>query len=136
RSGEHLERRAELAAGTVEAAELVRHFEAAGDRKRALAYGIRAADEARAVHANHKAIGFYTGALALLPAGSGRWRDLLQRTADLLALTGDYEQAAAAYRRLLAPELAGALTPVERVRATRRLGQVLERQGDLDGALE
>ncbi len=136
RSGEHLERRAELAAGTVEAAELVRHFEAAGDRKRALAYGIRAADEARAVHANHKAIGFYTGALALLPAGSGRWRDLLQRTADLLALTGDYEQAAAAYRRLLAPELAGALTPVERVRATRRLGQVLERRGDLDGALE
>lgn len=134
--GGHLERRAELGQGAVDAAELVRHFSAAGNRGKALEYGIRAGDEARAVHANHKAISAYSGALALLPVGSARWRDLLQRTGDLLALTGDTPRAAEVYERLLGDEMRGRLEPREQVRAYRRLGEVLEQRGDFDGALE
>lgn len=132
--GEWLEKRAAL--GGVDPGELVRHFSAAGDRARALEYGIRAGDEARAVHSNHKAIEFYRGALALLPTGSARWRDLLQRTGDLLALVGDYDPAVEAYARLLAPDLVGRLQPAERLRAVRRRGEILAARGDFDGALE
>ena len=142
--GEWLEKRAALAArssaqpapGGVDPAELVRHFAAAADRSRALEYGIRAGDEARAVHSNHKAIEFYRGALALLPAGSARWRDLLQRTGDLLALVGDYGPAVDVYARLLAPDMVDRLSPAERLRAIRRRGEILAARGDFDGALE
>lgn len=134
RCGELLEQRAAL--GTADTGELVRHFGAAGDRKRALEYGIRAGDDARAVHANHRAVAFYEGALALLPAGAARWRSLLATTGDLLEHTGDYDRAAAVYGRLLAHDVARALSPEEAVRAHRRRGEVLERKGDFDGALD
>lgn len=132
----HLERRAQVGTGGIDAGQLVRHFAAAGDRAKALEYGVRAGDEARAVHAHHQAIGFYGDALALLPPGSARWRDLFARTGDLLALVGDTEQAARVYRRLASPELAERCSPAERIRAARRLGEILERRGDYDGALE
>jgi len=133
--GEYLEQRAELGTGAVDLGELVRHFSAAGDRTRALDYGVRAGDEARAVHANHRAIGFYSGALSLLPIGSGRWRGLLLGMGELLALIGDYDRAVEVYDRLLgtAPEK---LAPRERARASRHRGEVLARRGDLDAALE
>lgn len=136
RCGDYLERRAGLGYGAVDAGELVRHFSAAGDRKRALEYGIRAGDDARAVHANHRAIELYQGALALLPVGTARWRGLLQQVGDLLLHTGDYDRAAEAYDRILAPDVERGLAPAERVRAYRRRAEVLERRGDLDGALE
>jgi len=135
RCAAYLEQRALVGTGAVDAGQLVRHFAASGNRAKALEYGIRAGDDARAVHAHHQAIGFYSDALALLPAGSARWRDLFGRTGDLLALVGDYEQAARVYRRLAAQHDEGA-APAERVAALRRLGQILERRGDFDGALE
>ncbi len=133
--GAWLEERAGLARGAVDTGELVRHFAAAGDRRRALDYGIRAGDEARAVHATHKAIELYRGALALLPLGSARWRALLATTGDLLEVHGEYDRAVEVYERLLGPELEPRLEPHERVRAFRRRGEVLERRGDFDGAL-
>jgi serine/threonine protein kinase/tetratricopeptide (TPR) repeat protein len=134
--GTYLEKRHRLGGGAVDLGELVRHFTAAGDRKRALSYGIRAGDQAGAVHANHQAIEFYGEALALLPVGSARWRDLLMRLGDLLALTGAYDQAVEAYDRILVPDVEERLGPEERARAFRRKGEVLERQGDYDAALE
>jgi serine/threonine protein kinase/tetratricopeptide (TPR) repeat protein len=136
RCGDYLERRAGLGYGAVDAGELVRHFSAAGDRKRALEYGIRAGDDARAVHANHRAIELYQGALSLLPVGSARWRGLLQQVGDLLLHTGEYDRAAEAYDRILSPDVEPGLAPTERVRAYRRRAEVLERRGDLDGALD
>lgn len=131
--GEHLERRAELGQSS-DATELFRHFAAAGNRGKALQYGIRAGDEACAVHAYQRAIVAYSEALPLLPSGSSRWRDLVAKTGDLLARTGDTEQASAAYQQIL--DLDGRLLPVERVRALRRQGQILEQRGDYEGALE
>ncbi|MCO5168251.1 MAG: tetratricopeptide repeat protein [Planctomycetes bacterium] len=136
RCGEFLEGRAGLGYGAVDAGELARHFSAAGDRKRALEYGIRAGDDARAVHANHRAIELYQAAMALVPVGSARWRALLQQVGDLLLHTGEYGRAAEAYERVLAPDVARHLAPAELVRAHRRRAEVLERRGDLDGALE
>lgn len=136
RCGEYLERRADLGLGTVGAGELVRHFAAAGDRARALDYGIRAGDEARAVHANRRALDYYGGALSLLPVGSSRWRELLVRTGELLSLLGDYERAADAYRRLLEPDLVERLRAEELVLAHRRLGESLSMRGAFDEALE
>lgn len=131
--GDLLERRAELGQSS-DATELFRHFAAAGNRSKALQYGIRAGDEASAVHAHQRAIAVYSEALALLPTGSARWRDLLARTGDLLARTGDPERALAAYQQIL--DLAERLNPHERVRAFRRQGQILEQRGDYEGALE
>jgi eukaryotic-like serine/threonine-protein kinase len=131
--GEHLERRAELGQ-TSDATELFRHFVAAGSRSKALQYGIRAGDEACAVHAYQRGIAAYSEALPLLPAGSSRWRDLVAKTGDLLARIGDTEQAAAAYQQIL--DLDQRLLPNERVRARRRQGQILEQRGDYEGALE
>ncbi|MBX3472121.1 MAG: tetratricopeptide repeat protein [Planctomycetes bacterium] len=136
RCGEFLEGRAGLGYGAVDAGELARHFSAAGDRKRALEYGIRAGDDARAVHANHLAIELYHAAMALVPVGSARWRALLQQVGDLLLHTGEYGRAAEAYERVLAPDVARQLAPAELVRAHRRRAEVLERRGDLDGALD
>ncbi|MGE0713050.1 MAG: serine/threonine-protein kinase PknK [Planctomycetota bacterium] len=131
--GEHLERRAELG-HPADPEQLVRHFTAAGERAKALEYGIRAGDEARAVHAYQRAIGAYRDALALLPTGSRRWRDLYLRIGQLLARTGDTEGAVSVYTRLL--EKGGRLSPGERVQAHLRLGEALEQRGDFDGALE
>lgn len=131
--GDHLERRAELGQAS-DATELFRHFVAAGSRSKALQYGIRAGDEACAVHAYQRGIAAYSEALPLLPAGSSRWRDLVAKTGDLLARIGDTEQAAAAYQQIL--DLDQRLQPNERVRARRRQGQILEQRGDYEGALE
>ncbi|MBL4843982.1 MAG: protein kinase, partial [Planctomycetes bacterium] len=131
--GDHLVRRAELGQAS-DSTELFRHFAAAGNRSKALQYGIRAGDEACAVHAHQRAIAAYSEALPLLPSGSSRWRDLVAKIGDLLARTGATERASAAYQEIL--DLEKRLLPTERVRALRRQGQILEQRGDYEGALE
>ncbi|MEZ6188086.1 MAG: protein kinase [Planctomycetota bacterium] len=134
RCGEVLEERVREELGAVDLGELVRHFDQAGNRQKALEYGIRAGDQACSVHAYHRAIDLFTSAMGLLPEGSPRRRGLYLRTGDLLALTGDVAQAVAIYERVLETE--EALGPEEHARVVRGLGQLRAQQGDFDGALE
>ena len=66
------------------------------------------------VHAHQRAIASYSEALALLPVGSQRWRDLVARIGDLLARSGDADRARGAYQQIL--DQGARLKPEERVR--------------------
>jgi len=134
RCGEYLEDRVREELGAVDLAELVRHFEQAGNRRKALEYGIRAGEQACAVHAYHRAIDLFTDAMGLLPESSPRRRSLYLQTGDLLALTGDVPQAVGIYERVLGGE--AELPAEEHARVIRGLGQLRAQQGDFDGALE
>jgi tetratricopeptide (TPR) repeat protein len=96
------ERRDELAA------TLAYHFERAGAADKALHYFMRAGDRARATYANAEAIAYYRAALDQLEGGTrtnaldGDGSDLTVRLheslGDVLALTGEHDQATARYR--------------------------------------
>ncbi|MCA8926031.1 MAG: protein kinase [Planctomycetes bacterium] len=136
RCGDYLEDRVREDLGAVDLGELVRHFDQAGNRRKALEYGIRAGEQACAVHAYHRAIDLFTSAMGLLPEGSPRRRGLYLQTGDLLALTGDVAQAVGIYERVLAGSEASPLPADEHARVVRGLGQLRALQGDFDGALE
>lgn len=138
----HLEGRLEAEGGRgespVELAELVRHFAEAGEPGKALAYAIRAGDEARALFASKKATLHYERALELASRGADPTGEqlpvVLDRLAEVLALSGDYERARGVLEDL---RMRGAgLEGREAARVERRLGEVEERRGAYDRALE
>jgi predicted ATPase/serine/threonine protein kinase/Tfp pilus assembly protein PilF len=138
-----IESEASRSAAPVDLSELVRHFEEAREPLRALEYAVRAGDAARALYASREAIQHYERALALAamidanPSGSTPSRrriDLLERLADVLALSGDYERAARVMEELRAAS--SALEPRERARVERRTGELEEKRGSYDNALD
>lgn len=147
RCGRLLEERLERATGraaAVDLSELVRHFEEAQEPLRALDYAVRAGDAARALYASRKAIEHYERAISLVTAAEGaaggrelksrRRLELLERLADVLALSGDYERAAKVMAELRAAS--AALEPRERARIERRMGELEEKRGEYDAAVD
>lgn len=114
--------------------ELVRHFLLGEDRRRALDYSVKAADAAKAMHANGRAIEFYRQALSCLDEDGPdpRRARLLEHLGLVQALTGDYAGARESFQAVLAGE-PGA--PSDRARLYRQLGEVDERRGDYEAAL-
>ncbi|HZU97764.1 MAG TPA: tetratricopeptide repeat protein [Planctomycetota bacterium] len=140
RCGRLLEERLEQEAGrsAVDLSELVRHFDEAHEPLRALDYAVRAGDAARSLYASRRAIEHYERALVLIGnregASSRRRLELLERLAEVLALSGDYEKATKVMADLRAES--AALAPRERARAERRTGELEEKRGAYDAAIE
>jgi predicted ATPase len=155
RAGQILEERLDQVSGRpgaplVDRTELVRHFEEAEEPLRALDYAVQAGDAARALYASKKAIEHYERAIALVGAAEGKVRgtigaaweregsrrrlDLLERLAEVLALSGDYERATKVMAELRAAS--ADLEPHERARVARRTGELEERRGDYDAAID
>jgi predicted ATPase len=92
----------------VAALQLARHFQEAGIARKAVGYLIQAGDQARQQYANEEAIHYFRRALALLedaPPDASRQKaatELYERLGDVLELTGQYDEARAAYQSALA----------------------------------
>ena len=106
--GEGTEETAAIEAG---AAQLARHFEAAGVVEKAVEYLRQAGERAQRLYANEEAIGYFQRALLMLEdtpptEARKRWRQetaarLHERLGDVLEWTGEHERAAAAYQGAL-----------------------------------
>jgi predicted ATPase/Tfp pilus assembly protein PilF len=135
---ERLEREAAAIADPADLSELVRHFEEAKEPHRALEYAVRAGDAARSLYASRKAIEHYDRALVLAAgerqATSRRRLDLLERLAEVLALSGEYQRASKVMSELRAAS--ASLDSRERARVERRTGELEERSGNYDAALD
>jgi len=100
------------------ALQLARHFQEAGIAGKAVGYLSQAGEQARRQYANEEAIHYFRRALALLkdtPPDASRQRaatELYEGLGDVLELTGEYDEARAAYQNALA-----------RIPADDRLGQ-------------
>jgi adenylate cyclase len=106
--GEGAQETAAIEAG---AAQLARHFEAAGVVEKAVEYLHQAGERAQELYANEEAIGYFQRALFLLeesPLADARrrWQQetaarLHERLGDVLEWTGEHEKAVAAYQGAL-----------------------------------
>jgi DNA-binding SARP family transcriptional activator/tetratricopeptide (TPR) repeat protein len=108
------------------AASIARHLELGGAAAEAADWHRLAGDQARAVFANHEALGHYRAAVGLGhpdPAG------LLAAVGDLETLLGNYDAALAAYT-----QAAAAAPATERWVVEQKLGAVSARRGDWDAA--
>jgi tetratricopeptide (TPR) repeat protein len=128
RLGELLEQRPDSGV-----AELARHFYRARDNRRALGYGRRAAEILRREHANEQALLVLGQLLSLKPRPTKQIRiELLEQTAGLHALQGDFARAVSDWRQLVglgtgSPNLA---------RYWRQLALAYREQGEHETALE
>jgi tetratricopeptide (TPR) repeat protein len=90
------------------AVQLARHFQEAGIAEKAVDYLSQAGDRARGLYAHDDAIDHYQRALALLedaPPDASRQKaatKLYESLGDVLELTGQYDEARAAYQNALA----------------------------------
>jgi DNA-binding SARP family transcriptional activator len=101
----------EIAAIETGAAQLARHFEAAGVVKKAVEYLRQAGERAQGLYANEEAIGYLRRALFLLEDSplaetQRRWQQeeaarLHERLGDVLEWTGEHEKAVTAYQGAL-----------------------------------
>ena len=134
------------ATATIEAgaAQLARHFEAAGLVEKAVEYLRQAGERAQGLYANEEAIGFFRRALALLEATrpaefSIRWEQgtaarLHEHLGDVLAWTGDHGTARAAYQAALAH--LPAEEPLDQANLYRKTGYTWRVQRRYDQALQ
>jgi hypothetical protein len=125
--------RALEATAQVDAETLAVHWSGAGDRDRALRYGLRAADEAVLALAFNRASRLYKSALALVEEGAtgAQPRDLQAKLAE--ALTNAGRGAEAAETRL---ELAKGAPPLEALDLTRQAAEQFLCNGDFDRGAE
>ncbi|MGH2897483.1 MAG: hypothetical protein ACRDMZ_02325, partial [Solirubrobacteraceae bacterium] len=129
---EALEARA-AGAGDAPLDELARQWWAAEDREKALDYCLRGGREAKRRHALETGIGLLDHALELLPANDTTRRTAIEEDlAEMLALAGDFDRAAALYDRLL-PKLASVL---DRARVLRQRGSIAFHRGNTPVARE
>ncbi|RME46664.1 MAG: STAS domain-containing protein, partial [Caldilineae bacterium] len=139
-AGESLERRAMPEPERI-AAELAHHFTEAGEFERALVYSVQAARQAEAAHANDTAIGWYRHTLALFDKLSPEERTPFQKMrialyrglGEMLAITGQYEEALAQYHAARTLLNGDALSPPQaRLLAGlyRHIAEVYEKQGN------
>ena len=108
------------------AASIARHLELGGAAAEAAAYHRLAGDQARAVYANHEALGHYRAAVGL---GHPDVADLHAAIGDLETLLGNYDAALAAYT-----VAAGAATADDRPALEQKLGALHARRGDWGAA--
>ena len=89
----------ELHAGTLEEVyePLARHFSAAGESEKAIAYLLDAADAAWALYADRPALGLYRRALRFMGNGDPRARDLLAKIALAHHVDFDFTSADSAW---------------------------------------
>jgi DNA-binding SARP family transcriptional activator/tetratricopeptide (TPR) repeat protein len=104
------------------AASIARHLELGGATAEAADWRRLAGDQARAVFANHEALGHYRAAVAL---GHPDTAGLHAAVGDLETLLGNYDAALAAYTRA-----AAAAPATERWVVEQKLGAVSARRGD------
>jgi DNA-binding SARP family transcriptional activator/predicted DCC family thiol-disulfide oxidoreductase YuxK len=138
------DRTEETAAIETGAAQLARHFEAAGVVEKAVDYLRQAGERAQGLYANEEAIRYFQRALLLLentrPAeAQRRWQQemaarLHERLGDMLEWTGEHEKAAAAYQGAL-----GHIPEGDRIRQSqlhRKVGNVWRLQNQHERALQ
>lgn len=120
---------------------LAHHFIEGGDASKIVKYSVMAGDRARRLYANQEAIAFYRHVIALSDTISDV--DLLitarQGLGEVHHLIGEYEQAAASFRAVIALLPQSRREAFERRRSTaeawRRVGQTRETQSDYAEAL-
>ncbi len=115
--------------------QIGRHYELAGLLEPAAAHYRRAAEASEQVYANADAILYYRRALVLLGSLPGERKmsaTLWERLGDILALTGQYETARAAYRQTLEPMTA--LDRTAQARLLRKLGNAWREERSYDQA--
>jgi DNA-binding SARP family transcriptional activator/predicted ATPase len=137
------EGRAAPAAIATGAAQLARHFEAAGVIEKAIGYLQQAGDQAQGLYANQEALGYFRRALHLLEDSSEMeapqgWRQemaalLHERLGDVLEWTAEHEEAEAAYQAALRHTPAG--RRMGRSRLYRKVGNVWRLQSQHEEAL-
>jgi DNA-binding SARP family transcriptional activator/predicted ATPase len=105
-------------------AQIAYHYDAAREDEQAAAYHTLAAEEARALHAHHEAIGHFKAALA---QGSDDTAQLHLKIGESETLLGQYKDAVASF------ETAAALAGPEQAAAIdHKLGGVYHRLGEWD----
>ncbi len=119
---------------TDDAAEIAYHYDLAGNVSKTVSFSLRAAHKAREVYANRTALEFYERALANLSSDDPTWREVLGGAAEVRERVGDHEGAIRALE-LLRQNTEG-LSNSERANLERRRGQVYEKRGEVDNALE
>jgi len=137
RTAEALER---LYSGRIEehVGRLAHHWEQAAQPAKAIAYLLRAGDQARLAYANEEAIGYYRRTLALLddvPVGRDQnaWRlSALRGLGSMYHRTGRLSEAEQCFREAIAHAEETRLDRRERVRLYHSLGEVLFWQGRYD----
>jgi predicted ATPase len=114
-------------------AEIAAHYEHAGLADRAAMFYGRGAAAAQSIYANEEALVLYRRALNLLDSSSDQISPIHENLADVLTLTGRFEEARSAYaraRRYLAP--GGQLA---QARLCRKIGNTWSAQRIVDEAL-
>ncbi len=112
--------------------ELARQWWAAEDRDKALDYCVRGGRDAKRRHALETGIELLSHALELVPTDGARRIVVEEDLAEMLALTGQFDRAAALYDLLL-PKLASAL---DRARVLKQLGSIAFHRGNTPVAIE
>lgn len=118
--------------------EIAGHYEAGGELEPAITYYHRAARKARDLYATGEALHAYRKALALLDGASGdegsaaTHRALLTEMGQVLALSGKYEEARAAYTEALT---SGQIGFLEESRLHRLVGETYTVQNQFEAAL-
>lgn len=114
---------------------LAHHYRLSDRRDKAIDYLLLAGQSAQAVYANDEAIQSFTWALEALAGDDADARAWALRDAlgDVFATVGRYDEALAQHAAILA---APGLVPDAAWRAHRKRGNVLERQGQYDAALD
>ncbi|MFZ2493638.1 MAG: tetratricopeptide repeat protein, partial [Thermoanaerobaculia bacterium] len=140
RAGEVLE--AERLAGTRHLiGQVAFHFARANDTLRGTTSSIEAGDHAAAALAFEEAAEFYRVALELMDLGGfdeGSKAEIREKLADAYFRRDDYRRAVHVYQFLLKSLHARGGdrdTSLDVARVTRKIGKVLARRGDLDGAM-
>ena len=122
--------------------QLAEHWFRAGDAVKALPLLVRAADQAKAKYANQEALDYYLRALGLM-GDDPKWvrtaAETWEDSAEVLAVTGQFDRAVDGYRKALAIASSGKLgwdrdAQEMSVRLLRRIAEVLETKGDLESA--
>ncbi len=126
-----------------EAEELARHALLGEDPVRGPRYALLAAARTARLYANRRAIELYEGAERMLPAGDPRRAEASGGLAELYARVGEYEQAVARYRGLLADGadggggagVPGGAVPEAAARIHRSVAEIARKRGDFATAL-
>jgi class 3 adenylate cyclase/tetratricopeptide (TPR) repeat protein len=109
--------------------ELAFHYRHSDNDPKALKWLVQAADRAKALYANQEALSLYAAALERAPDGEGPLEagTILERSGDVQALIGRYDEAIASFgaARVSIP----LPTPVTRARLERKTGTALRIKG-------
>ncbi len=113
--------------------DLAYYYINARDRKKGIAFGLRAAKKSIERYANEQAIKFYKGVLSFLQNEDSRRRfDILQKIAQVEYLVDYYDDSIKHYKQVLAMKI-GAIN--KKVQICIRMGTVYSRKGEQNKVL-